>query len=312
LFLILIIFGTGDNPLHPFSFRRYIPLFLPLTLFYFSFLLKDLKIKKTFSIIILIFSMVFPLYKGKNLIFSREGKGFLNLYFEGISKEFPSKTLCTSDSYFLSSQLNLVGKKKVYPLNIEDPEVFLNFQDFMKKNEKFYLFSSFHYNFPVLFEIKGDIEHLEQERNKIPSRFIKIKPEFYLYEVVLKDYKESEIKIGENDFGRISGFWDLEFDGEKYFKWTKREAQFYLKLKNKLFLMIDRGGNPENPVPFRVYIEDKLIFEGFAEAGWKQYSFDIPEEIKRKKPLLKFVTHTFQPLPDTRELGLKISEIFSY
>lgn len=311
IFLILIIFGTGDNPLHPFSFRRYIPLFLPLTAFYFSYLLKNLNIKKFFSIFILILCLIYPAYKGKGLLFSKEGKGFLSLYFEGLSKEFPDKTFCTDDSFFLSSQLNLVGKKKIYPLNIEDRNVLLKFQEFLKKNEKFYLFSSFHFKFPKIFEIKGEIEHIQPERNKIPENIIFLKPEFFLYEIDEKEYKEYEIKIGENDFGRISNFWDLEFDGEKYFKWSKRETFFYIKLKNELILLIDKGGNPENPVPFRIYHNEEIIFEGFAKEGWNNYIFKVPENLKEKEVLLRFVTHSFQPLPDTRELGLKLSEILS-
>lgn len=312
LFLILIIFGTGDNPLHPFSARRYIPLFLPLCGFYFSYFLKEFKIKRTFSVLILILSLIFPLYKGKNLILSREGKGFLNLYFEGISKDFPDKTLATSDTYYLSSQLNLVGKKKIYPLNIEDPEILCSFQNYLKKFEKFYIFSSFKYNFPKIFEIRGEIEHIQTERDKIPEKIIKFKPELFLYEFDLKEYKEYEIKMGENDFGRISGFWDLEFDGKRYFKWSQRESYFYLKLKNNMVLLIDKGGNPETPVPFRIYQKDELLFEGFSSSGWNYYSFKIPENLKEKEVVLRFVTHSFQPLPDTRQLGLKISEILSF
>jgi len=312
LFLILAIFGTGDNPFHPFSFRRYIPLFLPLSSFYFSFLLKDFKIKKTFSIFVLILSLIFPLYKGENLILSKEGKGFLDLYFKAKEKNFPEGTLATSDTFYLSSQLNLIGGKKIYPLNLEDEKNLYNFQKFLKEKEKIYLFSSLKYNFQNVFEIDGNIEHLQMERNKIPKKIINFYPKFFLYEVSTENLKSyNYIKIGENDFGKISNFWDLEFDGEKYFKWTKRECFFYLKLKNDLFLLIDKGGNPEKEVPFRIYFENKLIFDGFAKDGWNLYRFNVPDFLKGKEGSFKFVTHSFQPLPDTRELGLKISEIFT-
>lgn len=312
MFLILITFGTGDNPLHPFSFRRYIPLFLPLSSFYFTFLLKDLRIKKIFSILILILSLLFPLYKGKNLILSKEGKGFLDLYFKAKEKDFLENTLCTADTFYLSSQLNLVGGKKIYPLNIEDEIILNNFQKFLKNKEKIYLFSSLKYNYPKIFEIDGKIGHIQTERNKMPEKPIYFYPKFFLYEINTETLKNYEyIKIGENDFGKISNFWDLEFDGEKYFKWTKRECFFYLKLKNELHLLIDKGGNPEKEVPFRIYFGEKIIFKGFAKAGWNYYNFSIPEDLKEKELLFKFVTHSFQPPPDTRELGLKISEIFS-
>lgn len=310
LFLILIIFGTSDNPLHPFSFRRYIPLFLPLASIYFSNFLKLLNFKNYFSIIILILSIFYPLYKGKNLILSREGKGFLNLYSQAENYNFPKNTLCTEDSYFLSSQLNLISLKNLYPLNLKNPKNLEKFQEFIKKNKEFYLFSSYKYPYEKVFEINGQMEKIQNERNKIPDKKITMNLNFFLYKFSLNEINPLKIEIGKDDFGRISNFWDVEFDGERNFKWTKREAFFYIKLKNEFLILLDKGGNPEWQVPFRIYLKDKILFEGFARAGWNLYSFKVPADLYEKEVVLRFVTHSFTPLPDTRELGLKVSEIF--
>lgn len=310
LFLILIIFGTSDNPLHPFSFRRYIPLFLPLTSIYFSNFLKMLNFKRYLTIIILILSIFYPLYKGKNLILSKEGKGFLNLYSQAESYNFPKNTLCTEDTYFLSSQLNLISFKNLYPLNLNNPKNLEKFQEFIKKNKEFYLFSSFKYPYEKIFEINGEVEKIQNERNKIPDKKIKMNLNFFLYKIFLNEIDLSKIEVGRDDFGRISNLWDLEFDGERSFKWTKREALFYIKLKNEFLILLDKGGNPERKVPFRIYLNDKILFEGFAKGGWNSYSFKVPPDLYDKEVVLRFVTHSFTPFPDTRELGLKVSEIF--
>ena len=310
LFLILIIFGTSDNPLHPFSFRRYIPLFLPLTSFYFSYFLKILNFRKYFSIMILIFSIFYPLYKGKNLILSKEGKGFLNLYSQAENYDFPKNTLCTEETYFLSSQLNLISLKNLYPLNLKNPKNLEKFQNIIKKNKEFYLFSGDKYPYEKVFEINGVLEKIQNERNKIPEKILKVNLNFFLYKIFLNEINPYEIEIGKNDFGRVSNLWDLEFDGERYFKWTKRQAYFYIKLKNEFLILLDKGGNLKKQVPFRIYLNDRILFEGFAKSGWNEYRFKVPADLNEKEVVLRFVTHSFTPLPDTRELGLKLSGIF--
>ncbi len=311
LFLILVLYGTGDNPLHPFSFRRYIPLFLPLSCFYFSYLLKIFNLNKLLCFLIIFISLSFPIYKGKNLILSKEGEGFLDLYFSALSKDIPKNTFATEDTFFLTSQWSLVGKKEIYPLSLEDGKSIEKFQSFLKKNTKFYLFSSSNIPFEKVYELEGKIGSLREERNRIPNIKEEINFKFFLYKYEKKEINPYSINFGIDDFGRVANFWDREFDGERYFKWSKRECFFYIKLKEYLNLLIDKGSNPENPLPFRIYYKNEILYEGFIGDGWNLQRIKIPENLKEKEVVLRFVTHSFQPLPDLRELGVKISLIYS-
>jgi hypothetical protein len=107
----------------------------------------------------------------------------------------------------------------------------------------------------------------------------------------------------------VAGFWGPERDVERPYRWTRQWSHFILQARDRLVLTMSASGHSESPVPFRLYIGGALAGEGFAGPGWGEYSFDLPPGFRHRMVACSLVTHTFQPLPDTRDLGLMLSSV---
>ena len=316
LFLLMLMAslgGTSDNPLHPFAFRRHIPVLLPLmaclsamAVYWFR------RIGRAGLTAGLLLCLLPPLAMNLPLLIVREGRGF-----EALSDALQrgiSTGHALDDMEGFGSQVQLMGGNAVFPLHLDSADGLAAFQKFALRGGGLRFLSSQVLAFPGTTIGGGAIEVLRPERNQRPSIIETQNIVVRQYRIALEDVRAEAgiIMDGRSDFGRIAGFWNAEKDGERPFRWSGPWCHFVLQTRDRLALTMDSSGNPEHPLPFRIYCGKELLAEDFARPGWRTYSWKLPAKFRNSMVVFSLVTHTFQPLPDTRVLGLKISEIHAH
>jgi hypothetical protein len=336
LMLLASLAGTSDNPLHPFAFRRHIPVLLPMMGLFAALAVHWLRhIGKTALIVGMLLCILPPLWSGRNLIRVREGRGFPSLKY-AISEPLLDETIycinsppgspwpkailqetsphfCAEDLFYIASQSALWDGAPIFPLHLDTEEALLNFQHYAQQKGPLILLSKDQLSRSCSGIVPhAETESLQPERNRLPNRIVMANTSIYSCTISLESVRAEEyVAVGGEDFGRIAGFWGPEKDGERPFRWTKDWCHFILQTRDKLVLSMDSSGNPENPVPFRIYAGKEMIVEDAAPPGWRDYTYPVPQKYRARMVAFSLVTHTFQPYPDTRNLGLKISAILS-
>lgn len=311
LMLGVALAGTADNPLHPFAFRRHIPVLVPLIALMSAVALHWLRhLGRVALTAIVLLSAVPPMVFGYAMMASREGKGFLPLL-NGIANELPGGPVYgLDDAGWLSSQLQLLAKKPVYPLHLETAGSLADYQAHAASGERIRVLTGQALPYRKLGEWSGAIEHLRPERNRRPSVRETRPARLFLYDIGMEGTLAGDrLDVGGDDFGRVAGFWGPERDGERAFRWSGPWCHFILRTGHRLVITMNAAGHAEDPVPFRVYVGEELIAEGFAAKQWREYAIDLPVRLRGRPAAYSLVTHTFQPFPDTRALGLMISTI---
>jgi hypothetical protein len=311
LFFLVSLAGTGDNPLHPFAFRRFVPLFLPLLGVLSALVLEwGRRLGRTATAVAAAAVLLPPVAMNLPLIGAREGRGFLALYGQIAGASVGGGGVVLDDAQWMGAQLDLVARRDWRPFHIENAGHLEQVQRLALDGSTLRILTSESLPFPRLARWSGAIERLRPERNRRPS-VIETEPVcLYLYEFPLAAVRAGErIEVGGDDFGRVAGFWGPEMDGDRPYRWTRPWSHFILHARERLVLTMSASGHAENPVPFRIYIGGALAGEGFAASGWGEYAFDLPAGCRHRMVACSLVSHTFQPLPDTRDLGLMISSV---
>ncbi len=311
MMLAVAFAGTADNPLHPFAFRRHIPVLVPLIGLLSAVGLHWLRRLGTIMVSgIVLLAVAPPLVLGTAMMTAGEGKGFLPLLTR-VSEELPDPPVyALDDADWLASQAQLLKGKRVYPLHMGDAEGLDAYQAFARGGGSVKVLTGQVLPYDNLLEWSGGIQHLRPERNRRPSVIESRQVRLFLYGIPLEKTRVGgRLEVGGDDFGRVAGFWAPERDGERPFRWSRQWCHFILETQGRLVLAMNASGHPENPVPFRIYLGKGLIAESFATPGWKEYAFDLPPAGRKGMVTFSLVTHSFQPLPDARDLGLMVSEI---
>lgn len=303
--------GTADNPLHPFAFRRHIPVLLPLLALLSTVALHWLR-RLGWIVLsgVVLLCAVPPIVTGAGLMTAPEGRGFLPLL-NRVVKELPEGPVFgLDDADWLASQAQLLAQKAVYPMHMESAVGLEVYQAFAGGGGSVKVLTGQLLPYDRIRDWTGAIEQLRPERNLRPSVIETDPVKLFLYTVPLERTRAADrIVVGGDDFGRVAGFWLPEQDKEHPFRWSRQWCHFVLKAGDRVSLTMNSAGHPENPVPFRLYVGNELIAEDYATPGWKDYTVVLPPHNRHRISTFSLVTHTFQPLPDTRDLGLMVSKI---
>jgi hypothetical protein len=118
--------------------------------------------------------------------------------------------------------------------------------------------------------------------------------------------QEREIRLSE-DIRGLSGFFDLEFDGMRYFRWSGRDSILSLDRKsgqNYLFLL---AGSPDlgKPRSLEVIAGGKKSVS--IKTGWHTYLVPIFDGSADPREIRLITDPTFRAEGDERELGIMLA-----
>jgi len=120
------------------------------------------------------------------------------------------------------------------------------------------------------------------------------------------DTEGQEIRLSE-DVRELSGFFDLEFDGMRYFRWSGRESILTLNRRpgrNFLFLLI---GSPNVGKPRTLEIIAGGDRSVSIKTGWRAYLVPIFDKATDSGEIRLVTDPTFRAEGDERELGIMLA-----
>jgi SAM-dependent methyltransferase len=144
-------------------------------------------------------------------------------------------------------------------------------------------------------------------------------PDLYVLMDQYRNVIRSEIVMGRNEEGHLGRGW-FEFEGvAPGFRWTSREAEFYLKnTRAKKFVIRAMSHHPRiafTPLRITLHINDQQIGTAqIADHSWHDCSFDLTTTNDEDLLVCKLsVSETWSPSEsgskDERDLGVAVSRI---
>jgi glycosyltransferase involved in cell wall biosynthesis len=117
----------------------------------------------------------------------------------------------------------------------------------------------------------------------------------------------SELMGTRSETGLTESFYPVEFDGSRYFAWSKRKVNFYYSSGTLLFIWRSVNGATVD-----VYFDLKLSMKDvYVSANWTAFSLDIPSQPDGVLCHISFVVKIDDHNSDDgrRDLGVAISEV---
>lgn len=122
--------------------------------------------------------------------------------------------------------------------------------------------------------------------------------------------------MGIDDVGQLgSGWHDLETDGDRHFRWTRKAATFHLRLRAATTIGIHlQAHHPDllsKPLQLTVRVAAHEGTALVADHRWQDVEFRLPDPVDGAVPIRLEVDRDWSPaevqsLPDHRRLGVRI------
>ncbi len=306
-----LLLGSGDTIFYPFAARRFLVITVPLGCLYCATLLYR---SRMLAIVGTLAVLLPPIVTQRDAIFVQQGKGFLATL-EELDKGIADQTVFATESMWrYTPHLLLNNGRSVFCFDTRNG--WRGFEPLLKTQNIVQLLSDT--------KIGPSNRLVASEKRKIirASTTPPLKTGFVRHEFSLGELRASDLEalsiltLGENDAFLVSLFHKPEVAGDRSFRWTGPQARIRMKSGAAVRFTWSPGGNPERPLPARIFANGQHL--GFASvgAGWHTSRwFSLPPGAdKQNEMIVEIRTHAFRPADhgsnsDQRLLGLRLHQI---
>lgn len=311
-----VLWGSGENPLYPFAARRFLPLTVPLTVFFFTFFLTRFRrMGNTFLLIVYVICVIPPVYAQRMAVGMRTDVGFM----ENVrtlkamtGEEVPVFAL--PDTWAYAPHLLMTGHP-AFCLAPTKGETLLRFDRYRRihKSVRVLTFE----NLPLEVAARLSCSGMRIRPVRTPP-LLEVESCGDTLKIFLLSRERQHVKhvldVGGNDPLQTAGCYAQERTHGTTYRWTGDRSYFLLKRGGEARFRWSKGGNPEATLPVRVWCEGEMLADLFLTTDRWRYSpwFAVPEGEQRV--ILEIRTHPFQPGMidggnDYRSLGVMVDRV---